>query len=395
MSIYKRGGMWWYNFWWEGQHVQRATRVTSRTQALKMQSIHRAQLALGKYGLGPKREILKFADFAARYLEYSKANKPAYAVERYYIPRALTPFFGKFRLDEITPLTVEKYKQKRLGARLKKSSINREIGLLKSMLSTAVTWKLVDANPTRDAELFKLDDPLVARVLSYEEEEKLLAACDHPELQYLAPHLKPVITVALYTGLRRSEIFRLRWTDIDFDNSVLTVQKSKTKAGQGREVSLNSALRDLLLALHVGATGEWVFPSPKNPREHIGDVKNSFRRAVKISGILPVTFHQLRHSFCSRLSDAGVSIAVIQELAGHASVLMTRRYMHPANALKIKAVELILRKGKEAIPTTKPTTPEPSPKRQVNPRTCKPLLGHRVRGKGLQWARLATATCVG
>src|ERR1039458_9970520 len=189
MAIFRRGKYWSYNFWFEGQHIQRATKVTSRTQALKMQSIHRAELALGKFGLGAKKVIPKFAELGQRYLEYSKNNKPAYAVDQYYIPKALSPFFGKFLLNEITPLTVEKYKQKRLEAGLKKSSINREIGLLKSMLNTAVKWQLVDANATRDAKLFKLDDPQVERVLSYEEEDRLLAACEHPELQFLAPHL--------------------------------------------------------------------------------------------------------------------------------------------------------------------------------------------------------------
>ncbi len=209
MAIFRRGKCWWYNFWFEGQHVQRPTKVTSLALALKMQAIHKAQLAQGKYGLGEKKVIPKFAEFGERYLDYSKNNKAAYSVEQYYIPKGLTPFFGKFPLNEITPLTVEKYKQKRLEGGLKKSSINREIGLLKSMLNTAVKWQLLDANPTRDAKLFKLEDSQVERVLAYVEEDKLLAACDDPELRYLAPHLKPIIMVALYTGLRRGEPIRL------------------------------------------------------------------------------------------------------------------------------------------------------------------------------------------
>lgn len=199
MSVYRRGDsdFYSYNFWWNGEHIQRATRLKSRRQAQKAEDIHKAELALGKYGLGPKKEIPKFAVYANQYLEYSKANKPAYVVERYIIPQTLVPFFGKFRLDEISPLPVEKFKQKRLEDGLKKASINREIGLLKSMLNSAVKWQLVDANAARDAKLFKLDDPPADRVLSYEEEEKLLKACDDPELQCLAPHLKPILMVAL------------------------------------------------------------------------------------------------------------------------------------------------------------------------------------------------------
>ncbi len=260
------------------------------------------------------------------------------------------------------------------------------------MLNTAVKWQLLDSNPTRDGKLFKLDDPQVERVLSYGEEDKLLAACEDAELKYLAPHLKPIIMVAVYTGLRRGEILRLRWADIDFDNPMLTVRKSKTRAGKGRQISLNSMLRDVLLTLQKEASGEWVFPSPKIPHEHIGHVQNSFRRAVKISGIPHITFHQLRHTFCTRLGDAGVPFPVIQELAGHASILMTRRYLHPANELKIKDVELLLRKEKVSAPTTIPTTPAPTQTvREARPRH-QPIVRHRVRRSSRKVVATASTT---
>jgi integrase len=323
-----------------------------------MEAIHKAQLALGKYGLGHKKAVPTFSEFAPQYLEYSKAHKQAYSVERYYIPKILKPFFGRYRLHEITPLLVEKYKRERLGKGLKKSSVNRELGLLKSMLNTAVKWQLLDRNNARDGKFYKLDEPLSDRTLSYEEEAKVLAACDHPELKLRAPHLKSIIVVATNTGLRRSEIFRLRWEDIDFENSVLTVRKSKTRAGQGRQVSLNTALAEMLLLLKQDAEGEWVFPSPKDSRKPIGDVKHSFARAVEDGGIPKITFHQLRHTFCTRLEEAGVPLSVIQELAGHASITMTRRYTHPSNALKQKAVELLLEGRKEPVPATKSATLE-------------------------------------
>ncbi|MGH9574553.1 MAG: tyrosine-type recombinase/integrase, partial [Candidatus Acidiferrales bacterium] len=274
----------------------------------------------------------------------------------------LVPFFGELPLDKINPFEVERYKQKRLKDGVKKSSINREIGLLKSMLKTAVEWELTDKNAAKDAKLFKLDDPLPDRVLSHEEETKLLAACDESELRYRAPHLKSIILIALYTGLRRGEILRLKWADIDFNDNVLIVRKSKTTSGKGRRVGLNSLLRQRL-RLSVGqAHGEWVFPSPRRfqkpeePERHIGDVKNAFRRAVRLSGIEPITFHQLRHTFCSRLADAGIPMPVIQDLAGHASIIMTRRYTHPSDELKQKAVEVLLNGRNQAESATESAT---------------------------------------
>ena len=129
----------------------------------------------------------KFADFSVPYLAFSKANKRSYGVEVYYVNATLVPFFGHLRLGEITALKVEEFKQKRLEDGLKKSSINREVGLLKSMLETGVEWELTDRNAARKAKLFEVDDPVSDRVLSYEEENKLLEACAEPELRSALP----------------------------------------------------------------------------------------------------------------------------------------------------------------------------------------------------------------
>ena len=360
MTLYLRGDEYWYHFCYQGKHVQGRTRTTNKRQARGIEAIHRAELVQGK--LAPPQKVGPvFSKFAEDYLAYSKANKLSYVVEVYYVNGTLIPFFGKMRLDKITPFEVERFKQQRLEDGLKKSSINREVGLFKSMLRTAVEWELISRNGAKEAKLFKLEEPETDRVLSYAEEHKLFAACDEPELLCRAQHLKSIIYIALYTGLRRGEILRLRWTDIDFQQNVLIVRKSKTKRGQ-RRVNLNSALRQMLISLSEQKSGEWVFPSPKRfqvagePERHMGDVKNAFRRAVRLSGIEPITFHQLRHTFCSRLADAGVPLPVIQELAGHASITMTRRYTHPADALKQRAVEALLGAGNGAASATKPAT---------------------------------------
>ena len=365
MTVYPRnnGKELWYHFWFQGEHIQQRTRTADKKEAKKKEALHRAQLLLGQRVAKPK-ESPTFSEFAPLYLRYSEANKPSYGVEIYYVNGTLIPFFGHLRLNEINPFTVECFKLKRLKGGLKKSSINREVGLLKSMLSTAVKWELTDRNAARDAQLFKLDEPLPDRVLSYEEEAELLAACDRPELRHRAPHLKSIILVALYTGLRRGEILRLCWCDIDFQQNVLIVRKSKTRAGKGRRVDLNSMIRETLLSQYKDDPGGWVFPSPKRfqepgkPERHIRDVKNAFRRAVHLARIPSITFHQLRHTFCSRLADAGVPLPVIQDLAGHASITMTRRYTHPSNELKQKAVELLLRDRDGVPPATKPATGE-------------------------------------
>lgn len=362
MALYRRGDEWWYHFWYRGTHIQERTHTTNKHEARAIEAAHRTKLTTRNPTATEERPNPLFEEFAIPYLEYSKANKASHGVEFYYVTRTLVPYFGRMHLDQIGALEGERYKQKRLKDGLKKSSINREIGLLKSMLSIAVEWELTNENGPKRTKLFKLDDPSCDRVLSYEEESKLLAACDESELRFRAPHLRTVILIALYTGLRRGEILRLRWLDIDFQKRVLTVQKSKTKSGKGRKVNLNSVLIDALLSMRKQEQGEWIFPSPKRYQtpgereQHIGDVKNAFRRAVHLAAITPITFHHLRHTFCTRLSDAGVPLAVIQDLAGHASVTMTRRYTHPGNEAKQKAVDLLLIGQQNIEPATKPAT---------------------------------------
>jgi integrase len=363
VSVYKRGLYYWYSFWFKGQRIQKGTLTSSRREAQKLEAVHKAKLIEGRLGVTNGNHIPRFSEFTGQYLPFSKANKRSYVAEVYYVTRTLNPFFGSLKLDAITPLRVEEFKQKRLRDGLKKCSINREVGLLKSMLSTAVKWELVERNGARDAKLFKLEDPLSDRVLSREEESKLLDACDRPILRYRAPHLKTVILIALYTGLRRGEIFRLRWADIDLETGFLTVRNSKTISGRGRRVNLNGSIQKTLQAMHQGSRSEWLFPSPERFQKletdrHIGDTKHAFRKAVQLAAIPHITFHQLRHTFCSRLADAGVPLPVIQDLAGHASIIMTRRYTHPANELKQKAVELLLNAEESKEVATKSATPQ-------------------------------------
>jgi integrase len=359
MTLYWRGEEWWYHFWHQGQHIQQRTRTANKKEARNKESVHRAQLLVGNRRAIPE-ENPTFAGFADHYLKYSEANKSCYGVEFYYVDRTLVPFFGDLTLNKINPLRVELFKQKRLKDGLKKSSINREVGLLKSMLATAVKWQLIEKNGAKEAKLFRLDDPSADRVLSYDEEDKLLSACDRPELLHRAPHLKSIILVALYTGLRRGEILRLRWADIDFEQDVLIVRRSKTESGRGRRVNLNSKLREILLGLCQEKCGEWLFPSPKRfqtpgeSQRHIADIKNAFRRAIRLAGIQPITFHQLRHTFCSRLANAGIPLPIIQDLAGHASIMMTRRYTHPSSDLKQKAVETLLKGRTDVNPLRNP-----------------------------------------
>ena len=142
------------------------------------------------------------------------------------------------------------------------------------------------------------------------------------------PYLKPIIIVALNTGMRRGEILRMKWADLDFSRGIVTVPEAKN--GEMRHIPMNAHLRKTLSEWRTHQTGEDVFP--------VGEFKRSWMRARKISDITRCRFHDLRHTFASRLVMAGVDLITVKELMGHKEIKMTMRYAHLSAEHKKDAV---------------------------------------------------------
>jgi integrase len=157
-----------------------------------------------------------------------------------------------------------------------------------------------------------------------DEERKLIEAS--------APHFKPVIVVAINTGMRRGELLGLQWEQVDLQSRTITVKQSKS--GRVRHVPLNKTAQQALSELPGLHEGQ-VFRYRGLP---INDVKTAFLKAVKRAGIPCCRFHDLRHTFATRLVLAGVDLATVKELMGHASISTTMRYAHPSPPHKRDAV---------------------------------------------------------
>lgn len=145
---------------------------------------------------------------------------------------------------------------------------------------------------------------------------KLLENCHEP--------LYTIITIALNTGMRKSEILNIKWSDVDFNRKLIYLLE--TKSGDKRAVPMNNIIFN---TLHK------VSKSPKNPYlfhnrtgQPYQDIKKSFHKALKMAEIKNFTFHDLRHTFASHLVMMGVDLKTIQELLGHKTFLMTIRYAH-------------------------------------------------------------------
>jgi integrase len=337
MGIFRKRGKYYIDFYADGKRVRECVGPVSRRVAADALSVRKAEVAQGRYQLRARQRAPLFADFARDYLEFSRAHKaPRTAESDQTRMLHLAPFFGRYRLDEITRFLVDKYvyerrrSASRRGRPVSPATINRELAALKHMFTKAIEWGRAEKNPVRGVPMLKQDPPR-QRVLSFEEEERLLRAC--------APHVRMAVLLATNAGLRLGEVMALRWRDIDLEGGILRVEHGK--GNRRREVEINSRLRNEL-ASYRGLAGrsDYLFFNERTGRP-ILDPKTAFRAAVRRSGIGPCRFHDLRHTFATRLVTAGADLVTVKELLGHATIEMTLRYSHPGRSERRRAVELL------------------------------------------------------
>ena len=186
-------------------------------------------------------------------------------------------------------------------------------------------------------------------------------------------YLRPILLVDINTGLRRGELFSLRKYQLDFNLGCILVGKrvrqqtaSRTKTGKGRVVPMNSVVREELLKLTEGKGDlEYIFINPETGKP-FRDVKNAFKKACGLAGIDGLRFHDLRHTFGTRLAEAGESLHRIAELMGHSNIQMTMRYAHALAGGKHAAVERLVGYQETDCPKIVPNEKQPTARLAVN-----------------------------
>ena len=157
-----------------------------------------------------------------------------------YALRSLEPFFGNYKLTDISPILIEKYKLERKQD-VSNRTVNIELSLLRRMFNLAVSWDKCESNPIHKVRLFQ-GTPPKERILTYDEEKVLLDSSPK--------HLKPILITALNTGMRYREILNLTWDNIDLASGYIRVRKSKS--GKDRKIPINETVRQTLLELFSG-----------------------------------------------------------------------------------------------------------------------------------------------
>lgn len=334
MSLYQRGKSWYYDFQSRGERYTGTIGPVSKTVAKEVLARKKAEVAEGRYAAPEKKPSPRLHDFIEEYFAYYRTTSRPRSVIRHETSwHAVRPVLGGKKLEEISPFDLERYRRGRKQEGRSDVTINRDLAFLRHVFSMAMTWGRATTNPVKQVR-FARENTGRVRMLSREEEIRLLAHC--------GPQLTPLVLATLHTGFRASELTSLTWREVDFRRRLLTVQAAYAKNGESRSVPMNQQLLPVMRALKASASdpeaGAVFLSSLGTPYRSF---RSAFEHAVQKAGIDDFTFHDLRHTFASRLVMAGVDLPTVKELMGHKTIAMTLKYTHLQTDHKENAVRLL------------------------------------------------------
>jgi integrase len=294
--------------------------------------------------LPAKKEVPTLKEFATTFLESSRvANKPSTVESKELVLRQhILPRLGTLRLDEISYEQIEDLKvhvataKRKSGKTRSPKTVNNIMTTLHRLLVVAKKRSLISSVP--EFEPIRCPPPEFD-FLSFEEADRLITAA--------RDEWRTLITFALRTGMRRGELVGLRWQEVDLEAGRVLVRQTRwrgiiglPKSHKPREIPLSAPVVAMLKS-HRHLRGELVFCDMGGGYLRVNRLNQAITAACKRAGLRHIGWHVLRHSFASHLAMRGVSLKVIQELLGHASIQMTMRYAHLSPAVSKAAVDLL------------------------------------------------------
>jgi integrase len=244
--------------------------------------------------------------------------------------------FDKIPLELINKPLINNWVFEQQKNQAKNSTINRKLVIIKSAISRAVDFGYLKINTLQGLKLQKIDNNPVCRFLSDTEEINL-----RKQLDINSNHmLRNLLIIALNTGMRRGELFNLTWGDVDLKLKIIHIIGDKSKSGSSRQIPMNNECTNAIYSLLNNKISAYVFTSQKTGGRLV-DIKKSFKTLLDQAGIYNFRFHDLRHTFASKLVMRGVDLNTVRELLGHSDLKMTLRYAHLAPEHKQKAVDLL------------------------------------------------------
>jgi integrase len=258
---------------------------------------------------------------------------------RYFL-RIFRDYFGNRLLRELTHASLRAFRSHRLNIQTQHrrqrtiTTVNRELSCLRRILNIAEQEGFIHRNPFRsgDSLISATDEVKRERVLTHEEEVRLLAACNGRRT-----HLRSFLIAALDTAMRSGELMKLRWSNVCFESGLITIRAENSKTNRSRIVAMTPRLRDELLQL-------WN-KSRRESDTHVFGIKNnvrkSFASACEAAGIDGFRLHDARHSALTRMIAAGVAPMEAMKVSGHSQYATFARYINPTEQAVKKAADAL------------------------------------------------------
>ncbi len=360
MSVYKRGGVWWYEFIYAGERIRESAKTTRKTVAIEAEKDHRKRLERAHAGMpteAPKTRIKTVADVLRAYEgQYGVNHRDNSLVIVENRSKHLIRKLGSVLLPDLNQARLTEYMEQRR----QEDASNRTINMELMVLSRAIgyTWKALWP------KLKKLEENHdVGQALEPEQEQRVLTAAVANPSKLIYPFLMTLT----WTGMRSDEARTLRWSQVDFDAGQTMVGKSKTEAGARRMIPMSAALKGALeqhaafCARKLGPLQpEWyVFPlsnrtRPVDATRPVTSLKTAWE-TVKTAAGVECRLHDLRHSFCTKLAEAGVPESTMLDMMGHVSAAMLRRYSHIRAKARREAMTALESRVSSGVPTKSTT----------------------------------------
>jgi integrase len=342
-----RSAVWWYEFTYVGSRIRESSKQTKKTLAIEAEKQRRKELEQSYAGI-PSHETPKdrirtvkgaLATYGKSYAVNHREKSTAVVTER---SKHLERLLGSLLMPDLTQERITAYMSERKTEGASNRTINMELGVLSRAVGQhfRVLWpKLKKLEERHD----------IGRALAPDEESRLIEAVQKNRSRLIGPFVR----IALFTGMRRDEIRLLRWSQIDFEKKHITVGRAKTSAGRGRVIPIGPTLA-AVLSLHAdwfkakfGAIEpDWfVFPfcrraKPIDPARPVTTLRKAWGTVCGQAGI-QCRIHDLRHTVCTKMAEAGVPEATMLDIMGHMSTAMLRRYSHIRQAAKVEAIEAL------------------------------------------------------
>lgn len=335
MAVYKRGNVYWFTFIFNGERVQRSTKQGSRKAAIDIESAYRTALAKGDMGIIERRAAPTLKHFLEKdflpYVDTRHAAKPN--TRRYYcsgVKSLVDSSLAQLKVSEINDQHGQQFAAKH--SNLSPSTINCGLRTLRRALYLGNEWGVIDRRPK--ISLAK-GERQRDRVLTDVEMSRYLNACEQP--------WKDAAVVMLGTGMRPGEVLSLRWENVllGAESGLIQIATGKSKAAK-RVLPMVQAVRTAIESRSLLAgkpTEGWVFRSADSAVGHLVTVKGYHARALKAVNDEAKKENQpalkafepyiLRHTALTRLGESGCDAFTLARIAGHSSITITQRYVHP------------------------------------------------------------------